>query len=263
MPALTGRAALLCLLAWLLPAQPGLAAPEEHGALPCAGCHLEAGSETGPGPLRAPQEQLCAACHQGVAEASHPVGFVPGRPLPAAFPLDASGRMSCGTCHDPHSPGETRAERRGPGQDLCLACHERAFFAAMADQGHSLFRSGHLAALAPGSRFPAAGPGPTIDRYTETCLRCHENRFTPPGARFARASYGAGNGTGMGNHPVGVAYASQRNSLVALRPRALLPDQVVLPEGRVSCLSCHRAYAGDHGALVTAERGVCLNCHDM
>jgi predicted CXXCH cytochrome family protein len=66
------------------------------------------------------------------------------------------------------------------------------------------------------------------------------------------------------NHPVGVRYGA-RGSSVALRPASLLPDNVRLPDGTVSCVSCHDLYARD-GHLLSVpldESTLCYTCHDM
>jgi predicted CXXCH cytochrome family protein len=43
--------------------------------------------------------------------------------LPEEFPLDAEGRLTCATCHNPHvgDPGATRGVE--VGMEICVACH--------------------------------------------------------------------------------------------------------------------------------------------
>jgi hypothetical protein len=90
-------------------------------------------------------------------------------------------------------------------------------------------------------------------------VQCHEKELSLPGHR--RVAFTASNGTGMANHPIGSLY-TQGDPRRELRPPALLPAGMRLPEGRVSCLSCHQGYTLEHGALVEAEGGLCTSCHD-
>ncbi|MHC4609544.1 MAG: cytochrome c3 family protein, partial [Planctomycetota bacterium] len=69
------------------------------------------------------------------------------------------------------------------------------------------------------------------------------------------------------NHPIGVSYADRvrQTSASALRPVALLPQEVRLPDGKVSCVSCHSLYAGRPNLLtVPIEKSqLCFACHQM
>jgi len=47
------------------------------------------------------------------------------------------------------------------------------------------------------------------------------------------------------------------------RPRTQLNDGMLLPEGRVGCVSCHRGYDRQHGELVVAREQLCYECHDL
>jgi predicted CXXCH cytochrome family protein len=66
------------------------------------------------------------------------------------------------------------------------------------------------------------------------------------------------------NHPVGLPYerATAYGGYVAA---AVLPPEVRLFDGRVSCLTCHRSYSARHGATVlpTAGSRLCFACHDL
>jgi predicted CXXCH cytochrome family protein len=74
-----------------------------------------------------------------------------------------------------------------------------------------------------------------------------------------RGIYRASNGTGMRNHPIG-APARTRASLRGLAESS--EGGMLVPGGKVSCLSCHRAYTRDHGALVRKDIKLCTHCHE-
>jgi predicted CXXCH cytochrome family protein len=230
----------------------GLERRSERGESSCGSCHL-AGREVTPGnarELRATQERLCGRCHRGAVEASHPTGFVPGRPLPREFPLDWKGEVTCSTCHDPHEavPGRLRAALRG--RAFCLACHPAGFFDGMPEGGLSLTASGHIDART--TRLSE------IDAYSMRCVVCHENRASAFGDGI-RGTYRASNGTGMRNHPIG---APTRTRASLRRPVENAEGGMLVPDGKVSCLSCHRAYTRDHGALVRRDIKLCTHCHE-
>ncbi len=86
----------------------------------CTTCHTSHGSG-GMLTLKEPITQLCIGCHpdrKGSAE--HKVDVVPPSPV-AGLPLTA-GKMTCVTCHDPHS-NANGAMLRMTRAKLCLACH--------------------------------------------------------------------------------------------------------------------------------------------
>lgn len=100
-----------------------------HASLACGRCHaLDAdGALLRPARMRAPQQSLCGGCHAEIGGrghgGSHPVGMVPARPLPAAYPTDADGRFACSSCHDPHAA--TPALLRSGRGWACTDCHPR------------------------------------------------------------------------------------------------------------------------------------------
>ena len=226
----------------------------------CGDCHLGATSTTviNPKMLVAAQEKLCASCHANAVAQSHPTGFPPGRPLPASYALDWKGDMTCSTCHAIHGPvtGATRTLRTQGGRGFCLSCHDDQFFARMRDRGASLHGLGHLAVSAPTVSV-------NLDPFSRQCMGCHGEKGE--GGRVQVDARGLlRHGSGAVNHPVGVVYADalRRGSY---RPAARLPASVVLPEGKLACVSCHVGYSQQHGALVLPVRGsaLCLSCHDM
>ncbi len=258
---MTRTLALLSLAGLLI----GLAAyhvealgPAPH-ARPCGNCHLAGEAVTADNAYRllGTQERLCGDCHGEALRLSHASGFHPGRPLPAAYPVDWKGDMTCSTCHDVHNdrPGHLRGTRRG--RDFCLACHEERFFQVMADGGRSLTESGHLAAR-------HADFGFDLDPATLRCLACHSDK-ADAGPAVELASGGLLRHANHGlNHPIGVSYA-RALSYGGYRPVARLSPDIQLPQGRIGCISCHRGYTREHGALVIANRGsrLCFECHDI
>ncbi|MDH3475910.1 MAG: cytochrome c3 family protein [Rhodospirillales bacterium] len=225
-----------------------------HSGLACASCHLDgerATPETGRR-LTTTQVRICSRCHEAAVTLGHPAGFTPARALPPGYPLDWKGQMTCSSCHDFHGSRPGKLRRVAGRQLLCAACHSEVQSAGPA-WGHTPpLASGHL------TRAPAPGGAP-IDGYSARCVQCHAEQFSLPGHR--RVAFTASNGTGMKNHPIGSPY-TQGDPRRELRSPALLPAGMRLPEGRVSCLSCHKGYTLDHGALVEAEGGLCTSCHD-
>jgi predicted CXXCH cytochrome family protein len=232
------------------------AAPEnQHLGTRCETCHL-AGRNVTPEDARkltTTQERMCGRCHVGAVEASHPTGFTPNRPLPAEYPLDWKGQVTCSTCHDVHKPVSSRQSMARQDRTICGSCHAGALVAGTHEAGRALRVSGHVDAR---SRRP---PSP-IDAYSMRCIECHEERLSLAGDGI-RAAYGASNGTGMMNHPIGSAYRWMvPNS--GLHPASTLPEEVSLPGGRLSCISCHRPYSQKHGVLVAQDPVLCFHCHD-
>ena len=232
--------------------------PAPHDS-PCGNCHLAGESVTADNAhqLLGTQERLCGDCHADALRLSHASGFNPGRPLPAAYPVDWKGDVTCSTCHDVHNdrPGLLRGEARG--REFCLACHGEGFFLAMVDGGRSLTESGHLAARRDEFGFD-------LDPATLRCLDCHSDKADAgpavdfaPGGVLRHADHGI-------NHPIGVPYA-RAISYGGYRPVAQLSPDIQLPQGRIGCISCHRGYTREHGALVIANRGsrLCFECHDI
>jgi predicted CXXCH cytochrome family protein len=244
--------ALACLL---LEVGVAAAAPDaRHGTLACGECHLAGGGATATNAilLVARQDKLCVDCHQRAVEASHPVGFTPARPLPAEFPLDWQGQMTCTTCHKPHGETSSGVLGAAPDQSLCLACHDDGFFRQMADRGESVRGRAHLAAR--------DRPATSVDLYSLQCMNCHDDKVAVSAGGMNNLLRSASFGGGA-NHPIGMAYeggAGQRG----FRDAAMLPRGVLLPDGKVSCLSCHEGYGREHGKLVSSEGELCLGCHD-
>lgn len=247
---------LLGAISWVLADSGGK--PHLSG-IRCGKCHL---SDVTVSPaqarkLVASQEVICGSCHATALQLSHPSGFAPQGKLPAEYPADWKGDLTCSTCHEVHGtqPGLLRGEKRG--EAMCLSCHDRAFFDHMKDNGGSLRQTGHLSAgIALGNKIE-------IDALSLQCMGCHDNRSDAAGVRVGRSGI-MRHSSGAANHPIGMPYpAFVRGG--ALRPRNMLPKKILLPEGKVSCVSCHQAYKKRHGQLVMSNDGsaLCKQCHDL
>jgi predicted CXXCH cytochrome family protein len=220
----------------------------------CTSCHLanEPIQKENARILKAGQELLCAGCHENAIKVSHPSGFYVERPLPEDFPKDWKGDLTCSTCHDVHgsTPGLMRVAERGAG--LCTQCHEAAFFEAMRDGAASIMHSGHLTT-------PQI-PGSELDAYSLKCMECHINKAEAPSVlvnneviRHTSSSV---------NHPIGTQY-EKASGYGGYRAAVLLDPAILLPEGRLSCVSCHTGYSKEHGKMVKPAGDLCFECHDI
>jgi len=201
----------------------------------------------------ASQEKLCGTCHPRSVQVSHPSGFAPKRRPPAEYPLDWKGDLTCSTCHLPHGtePGLLRGAKRG--RELCLSCHGAAFFRDMKDQGMSMELSGHLN---PGVELRNI----ELDPYSLQCLQCHETKGNPSAVRVDRRGI-LRHASGSANHPIGRSYrAAERFG--GYRTEIMLSKRIFLPDGKISCVSCHQGYSKDHGKLVIT-RDLCMECHNL
>ncbi len=224
----------------------------------CSTCHV-AGADThaeNAHILVAAQEALCGRCHADAVRVSHPSGFRPNRALPASYPVDWKGDLTCSTCHEVHgdTPGMLRGSKRG--RPLCQSCHDKAFFDGMRDQGISLVQSGHL-------NLNMRQIMQELDAFSINCMGCHgqygdDNAVTIDTRRIITHT-----STSL-NHPIGRSYDNARR-FGGYRPQAMLSKKILLPNGRLSCVSCHEGYSKEHGRLVVSQPGtsLCLQCHDL
>ncbi len=199
------------------------------------------------------QEKLCGGCHANALKMSHPSGFTPppGKAIPADYPLDWKGDLTCSTCHEVHSdlPGKMRGLLLG--SQLCMTCHGQAFFDKMRDRGESLMLSGHL-----GMR--NSQNWKNLDPYSVQCMECHISRgdvLVDPNMIVRH---------GPQNHPIGRNYAAAER-FGGFKPVSMLSKKIQLPNGMVSCVSCHESFTRNHGKLITSGNitTLCFECHDL
>ncbi len=224
-------------------------------ALTCDTCHASTGGAIGEAPTArvTEQEAICANCHEGAREASHPVGFAPTRPLPATLPLAANGTMTCSTCHDLHKDQPRSLRPALAGRNTCLSCHAPSFFLSMADAGQSLVGRAHLDA--------SGHPWHTLDPYSRQCLLCHSDSG-PSLGQVASLSPAIGHTSAAGNHPIGRSYL-QAAEYGGYRSIFDLAEEILLPGGRVGCVSCHQPYSREHGQTPKTRAGLCVECHAL
>ena len=233
--------------------------PRHHPrSIPCDECHL-AGAQTTPEDahqLLGSQEKLCGDCHQREMAISHPSGFQPNQSIPTEFPLDWKGDITCSTCHDlsKSSPRMIRGNKRG--RDLCLSCHKQEFFSRMMDGGLSIQQGGHL------KKSKGKLPVP-LDSYSMHCLGCHENQLSSANIGDDGQIILRHAGSSL-THPVGSDYMEVYARKGDYHHPSRLSKNIMLPDGLVSCVSCHMGYSKKHGQLVTpnVRSRLCFECHN-
>ena len=232
--------------------------PQPHNEN-CAACHLagDKADKKNAHQLLRSQEQLCGQCHKDALRLSHATGFTPTRALPADYPVDWKGDVTCSTCHEIHSEkiGLMRGEKRG--KEFCLSCHTPAFFEAMLDAGTSIINGGHIDASANKELM-------MVDSFSLQCISCHSGQ-TDGGPPVAIDESGlVRHADGAVNHPIGRDY-DKSSRFGGYRNKSTLSDVIFLPDGKVGCISCHQGYTQVHGKLVISNRasGLCFECHDL
>ncbi|MBI5921640.1 MAG: cytochrome c3 family protein [Betaproteobacteria bacterium] len=227
-------------------------------AVGCSSCHLGGDDAAAFTTTRlvAAQEILCVKCHARAVEVSHPSGFTPRRSLPAAYPLDWKGDLTCSTCHLTH--GRERGLLRGNkrAKALCLDCHDQAFFNNMKDAGTSLVISGHLDVSHGRNAID-------IDAHSLHCLGCHAGGHSAGGSVSVSRNGILRHSSGSAPHPIGRSYRDASRKGGFHPEQQLAQKKIMLSDGKISCVSCHEAYKKDHGKLVaTLDRSaLCLACH--
>ncbi len=221
----------------------------------CGSCHLgkNKGQIKSDPILISTQETLCGSCHGDALMASHPSGIPPSMQVPDVFPLDWKGDITCSTCHETHNDkhGVLRVTERG--EAFCGACHQADFFTAMADGGISTIISGHLDAS-----------GELEDPFSIQCMICHDDKGDPDQSYPVSVNRDGIIRHKGSSHPVGKSY-ELASTYGGYKPMTELHKSIVLPNGLMSCVSCHQGYSENHGALVstTAGSGLCFECHQL
>ncbi|MBY0577358.1 MAG: cytochrome c3 family protein [Gallionellaceae bacterium] len=255
--------ALLAALASVVGLNAALNPAQKHmSGQACPSCHLP-GNEVNKENahlLVAPQEKLCAeACHTNSVQISHPSGIHPALAVPSAYPLDWKGDMTCSTCHNVHgnTPGLMRGSARG--RNLCLSCHDRGFFDKMADQGMSMISSGHMSSAT--AKIDLSGLD--VDPFTVQCMGCHGD-YTDKLGTTIDSKQVLRHADKSVSHPIGQRYSASFMK-GRYRPESSVNQKLFLPDGRLSCVSCHQGYTKEHGKLRMSNRGsaLCFECHDI
>lgn len=260
---LAARAAVFVLamlaLAGLLHAVVGVGGGAHLEQSDCASCHM-AGKSVTPQlatMLLSSQEALCARCHPAALQVSHPSGIQPRAVPPPGYPLDWKGDLTCSTCHEIHGKGHGLIRGALAGRQLCLACHAADFFKTMRDGGASL-TSGHLAPA------PTSGALAALDPYSRRCMECHGTSATPRLVTSVDRNGVVRHASQSVNHPIGMSY-QKAAAFGGYRPRAQVERKLLLPDGKMSCISCHGGYQKEHGKLnvVMTNSTLCFECHNL
>jgi predicted CXXCH cytochrome family protein len=145
--------------------------------------------------------------------------------------------------------------------EFCKRCHS--------DRNLSQASAAHWLGIAVAHVKPTAGGlgGGMLDAESRRCLECHDGVSASEALNMTGAARGAGLADVATNHPIGVQYpsAAPRGTATRYRPASLLPKEVQLPGGAVSCVSCHNLYAPGKSRLTVPIEGseLCFTCHDM
>ena len=203
----------------------------------CLGCHKElTGMRVVHGPITIGG---CAPCHQFSSRPNRYEVLAQGQEL--CFKCHEEkrkdliksflhGPMSgglCTICHSPHGSSEKHQLRRYVG-DLCVLCHEGLKTVSFRKVVHKPVNDGACSACHE-SHSSERNDNFVKKPGNDLCLSCHKtlNRTTH-------------------NHPYGVPPKQER--MIKL-------DK----EGKLVCISCHEAHAGDEPKLLV--KGGCAKCH--
>ncbi len=222
----------------------------------CTSCHMASTiTKDNASKLLSTQEKLCASCHQKALKVSHPSGLTPSMKLPDNFPLDWKNEMTCSTCHNVHAISRSSIKDNLSGRQLCLSCHQISFFSNMKDSGISIQQSVH--------KSTASNSFSAVDNYSLECLNCHANEGDTKSISVSQRGI-VKHSSGAINHPVGMRYRDAY-SKGSYRDISKISKNVILPDGKVSCISCHKAYSKKHGAIIDTKKtsSLCFECHDM
>jgi predicted CXXCH cytochrome family protein len=69
--------------------------------------------------------EACQGCHENQATATHPVNVFPkpGMIIPPEYPTLPDGRITCRSCHEPHSSENEFLAVKPDKRELCVGCH--------------------------------------------------------------------------------------------------------------------------------------------
>jgi predicted CXXCH cytochrome family protein len=248
----------------------------------CNECHLRdpvqiTSKEGGTNLFLADIETLCLRCHKTMTlSMSHPIGMKPSFPLPLDMYLDWKGEITCTTCHYMHDNADGGAHgngndkylrRNSTGKDFCLECHRQGF----------LSQKGLSHALATGTahsrQFSEFDNGEMLGASSTECLSCHDGSIASDGGTMSldgnKRSSGVWEHQGRGyegasSHPIGIDYnEAYRRNPREITEIALLPQTILLPDGKVECVSCHNLFTSNESLLSVTNFGsrLCLTCH--
>ncbi len=208
----------------------------------------------------------------GPGDLNHPVHVKPSASvtLPAGWPTDVDGTITCLTCHAklPSLEGGGDPNLRSvdgrsddPSSSFCTNCHASRDGPSAKSMHWQATRFAHV-------RFNDHRVSRSLGRLdaeSRKCLGCHDG----VNAVESNNAFSAGGFSwdARREHPIGMSYRRKvtQTSDVPLRPASLLPPAIRLPDGRVSCVSCHDLYGGKKDLLSVPIEGsaLCMTCHDL
>lgn len=230
----------------------------------CETCHLQ--KPLNPGEVlifNYDIDYLCNHCHEIPGLNSHPSQIIPTMPMPAGFPLDWQGRMTCATCHDPHldewgiNPQLLRGEVTG--RSFCALCHSEL---QQSGAQHRIAEIVHAKNALTPTQVELSG---TLDRVSLECIICHDGSVGKA-IDYRNAGEETLTFTGQSlSHPIGMNYHEATQQKQGLRPVENLSPLITLVDGKVGCSSCHNQYSDERAMLVISNRGsaLCMQCHEM
>ncbi len=223
---------------------------------------------------RAASRSLAERLRDGPGASNHPVHVRPSGTvrIPRGWPLADDGSLTCLTCHDKLPPLEGAshaylrdfAEEEADTLAFCVKCHSDDTTRTATAQHWMAVGVAHV----PDDDRRPHRSGGLLDADSRRCMACHDG----VGADEAVNSTVWNRGSSplddrRRNHPIGVSYPSHtpRNYGVPFRPISMLPAGIRLPDGKVSCVSCHDLYASDRHHLSVPIEGsaLCFACHQM
>ena len=166
----------------------------------------------------------CLACHSEVQARIH---------MPSHHPL-GEGRLTCGSCHQPHGMTEGLLRTHFRKNDLCLDCHP-------AMQGPHVFQHEPVEEDCMICHDPHGAPADNLLIQTEPflCLQCHEAHF--------HAGLGGAPGAANTNPTAGVTFGTVSDPTSGLRQISVTNPFGAYGMKRsflTRCTQCHSAVHG-------------------
>lgn len=224
----------------------------------CDFCHLTAPQMDQEVKFTRSISYLCQECHSVSRENSHPIGVLPSMEIPDGFLLDWAGKMTCATCHDPHSSADNQYLRSDTrGREFCSLCHQG--FLPLDPHIGTVSIAHSKSGIYESDSFLAE----VLDPISLECLGCHD------GVIASDAAYKIMGGDAVTyerdglSHPIGMDYRATAMEDRELRDVNSLSPYIALYEGKVGCASCHNPYSSEHRMLTRNNYGsaLCLECH--
>ncbi len=208
---------------------------------------------------------------RGPGMRNHQVGMKPSRAvkIPDGWPVASDGSITCLTCHmqipdlSGRSAPHLRETDRNNQAEFCSKCHMDGSDSVQSSPHWSVMNRAHQST----NQTSDFRSNSLMDSSSRQCLGCHD------GVNASNASSGhangasAGYGSNRGEHPVSMRYQKQRlgSRQVSLRHQSQLPKEILLPQGQVSCISCHDLFSSTKARLTIPieKSALCFACHPM